>query len=79
MNSTADDEKDVDRIHSGEVLSDSIALWYNKRLAERRSLDILRGFTSVGPQRDDIDMRIDGVSMKSFGSQGQQRTGALSL
>ncbi|BEU86540.1 DNA replication/repair protein RecF [Selenomonas sp. TAMA-11512] len=73
------DEKDVDRIHRGEVLSDSIALWYNKRLAERRSLDILRGFTSVGPQRDDIDMRINGVSMKSFGSQGQQRTGALSL
>lgn len=73
------DEISIEQIERGEVLSDTIALWYNRRLEERRSLDIARGYTSVGPQRDDLDILCNGVSMKSYGSQGQQRTGALAL
>ncbi|MCH5151709.1 MAG: DNA replication/repair protein RecF [Clostridiales bacterium] len=35
--------------------------------------------TSVGCQRDDIMLKINGVDVRSFGSQGQLRTTALSL
>lgn len=35
--------------------------------------------TSVGVQKDDIKVDIDGVDIRKFGSQGQQRTSALSL
>lgn len=33
----------------------------------------------TGPHKDDFDARLDGVSIKSFGSQGQTRTAAISL
>ena len=35
--------------------------------------------TSVGPHRDDLLFSIGGVDIRKFGSQGQQRTSALSL
>ena len=41
--------------------------------------DIKAGFTSVGPHRDDIKLTLNNVDVKSFGSQGQQRTVALSI
>ncbi len=41
--------------------------------------DIRLGFTSIGPHRDDIKFFLNGVDAKIFGSQGQQRTIALSL
>lgn len=53
--------------------------WYNKRLEERHELDILRGVTSVGPHRDDLAMAVNGIDLRAYGSQGQQRTGALAL
>ena len=41
--------------------------------------DILLGFTTVGPHRDDIKIMCNFIDVRSFGSQGQQRTVALSL
>lgn len=41
--------------------------------------DIRRGFTTRGPHRDDIGIRLGETDVKVFGSQGQQRTAALSL
>lgn len=35
--------------------------------------------TSVGPHRDDISFSVNGTDIRKFGSQGQQRTAALSL
>ncbi len=35
--------------------------------------------TSVGPHRDDMIFLVDGIDIRKFGSQGQQRTAALSL
>ena len=32
-----------------------------------------------GPHKDDFDVLLDGISLKSFGSQGQTRTAAISL
>lgn len=37
------------------------------------------GFTTVGPHRDDIKLVVNGIDIRHFGSQGQQRTTALSL
>lgn len=41
--------------------------------------DIQKGNTEFGPHRDDLDIIINEVSARTFGSQGQQRTAALSL
>ena len=45
----------------------------------KRRRDIDTGTTSVGPHRDDIGFFVNGIDMRSYGSQGQQRTCALSL
>ena len=44
----------------------------------RRS-DIRAGFTTAGPHRDDVDITLNGVSARAFGSQGQQRSAVLAL
>ncbi len=41
--------------------------------------DIRLGFTSSGPHRDDLDIIINGTDAKTFASQGQTRTAALSI
>lgn len=41
--------------------------------------DVIRGFTTKGPHRDDFEVRVNGYNLKEYGSQGQQRTAALSL
>jgi DNA replication and repair protein RecF len=40
----------------------------------RREEEVARGMTLVGPHRDDLAFRVDGVDMRTFGSRGQQRT-----
>lgn len=49
------------------------------KIEEKRKEDILNGFTSIGPHRDDIDFIINKKSVKMFGSQGQKRSVALAL
>ena len=44
-----------------------------------RENDLIKGFTSVGPHRDDLSIKIDSLSARSYGSQGQQRSAALAL
>ena len=41
--------------------------------------DLRLGFTGIGPHRDDIKFLLNGEDARVFGSQGQQRTIALSL
>lgn len=50
-----------------------------QRLAELRIDDFRRGTTSVGPHRDDLLIEIEGRDCRLFGSQGQQRTAAISM
>ena len=50
-----------------------------KALQKNLEKDFKLGYTSVGVHRDDIDIYLNGVEVKSFGSQGQQRTAALSM
>ena len=44
-----------------------------------RESDARRMTTSVGPHRDDVAVLVDGHDVRAFGSQGQQRTAALSM
>lgn len=41
--------------------------------------DIRLGYTASGPHRDDIDIEINGDDAKTYASQGQTRTAALSV
>lgn len=58
---------------------DKFITYYRDELKEKRRKDIERGFTTIGPHRDDLEIYINDISAKKFGSQGQQRTAALSL
>ena len=57
------------------VSSDDLA----EKLKKSREQDIYRKATGCGPHRDDISFFIGEENLKLFGSQGQQRTAALSL
>ena len=52
---------------------------YLDNIIKSRSVDIKRGYTSIGVHRDDIIFYINHKPVERFGSQGQQRTSILSL
>lgn len=52
---------------------------FEKALKKNRDKDIKLKQTSVGPHRDDFSFVINGIDIRKYGSQGQQRTAALSL
>lgn len=48
-------------------------------LKKKRAEDMYSAKTSVGPHRDDLDFKINGISARNYGSQGQKRSVALAL
>lgn len=50
-----------------------------QEMQDRYERDIRLGYTSVGPHRDDLDIRIGDMDAKQFASQGQTRTIALAI
>ena len=44
-----------------------------------RQRDLILGWTSQGPHKDDLDMHLGGYPLKQVGSQGQQRTFVLAM
>ncbi|WP_314062968.1 DNA replication/repair protein RecF [uncultured Vagococcus sp.] len=48
-------------------------------LKKNQKRDIFKQSTAIGPHRDDLLFFIDGQNVQTYGSQGQQRTTALSL
>ncbi len=49
------------------------------RLFQARSTDLRIKSTSIGPHRDDLAIYANGMDLRPYGSQGQQRTAALSM
>ena len=49
------------------------------KLKASRKYDVEKGISMSGIHRDDLDIKLDGLSMKNYSSQGQQRSAALSL
>jgi DNA replication and repair protein RecF len=58
---------------------DAVAAAFADRLEKKRSAEVTRRTSLVGPHRDDIAFRLGGVALGPFGSQGQQRTAVLAL
>ena len=52
---------------------------YESKLRVNQERDIRLKQTTVGPHRDDFAFMVNDVDIRKFGSQGQQRTAALSL
>ena len=56
---------------------DPVAL--GAELADRRDSDLQQGRTSVGPHLDELQLTVDGRSLRRYGSQGEQRAGLLAF
>lgn len=52
---------------------------YTEKFVKVKQREIDRGVTLFGPHRDDLTFMVNGRDVQTFGSQGQQRTTALSL
>jgi DNA replication and repair protein RecF len=54
-------------------------IFFEDELLRAKEKDLKFAQTSVGPHRDDIKISIGNIDVRKFGSQGQQRSSALSL
>jgi DNA replication and repair protein RecF len=52
---------------------------FEERFHKTKKREIERGMTMFGPHRDDLQFIVNGRDVQTFGSQGQQRTTALSI
>ncbi|MBQ7942624.1 MAG: DNA replication/repair protein RecF [Lachnospiraceae bacterium] len=52
---------------------------YERELSQGQERDIRLKMTCTGPHRDDFSFMVGDIDIRKFGSQGQQRTAALSL
>ena len=78
--SITDGKENLDIIYDASVYAgENTKEAFLFKLKENLSTDILRGNTEAGPHRDDLKISINGLDIRKFGSQGQQRTAALSL
>ena len=50
-----------------------------EKLKFSRKEDMYSGVTSIGPHRDDLEFKINGISARNFASQGQKRSIALAV
>ena len=64
---------------SEDDLLEKISDKYIEKFADIRQQEIDRGTTLIGPHRDDLRFYINDKNVHQFGSQGQQRTTALSI
>ena len=65
-------------VQEGQTQRDISSLLLEKMM-QNRSEDLRSGSTGIGPHRDDLEISINGRSVRSFGSQGQQRSSVLAL
>lgn len=62
-------------VYEPSVTAESI----EQEIARNRERDLKFKLTTIGPHRDDLCVMVNGIDIRKFGSQGQQRTAALSL
>lgn len=67
--------ENLEVVYEPNVNSDEL----EKSLSRNRERDIRMKMSSSGPHRDDLCVMINGIDIRKYGSQGQQRTAALSL
>lgn len=65
-----------------ELDTSYVASWsgsFTTALADARPVDLRRGVTTIGPHRDEMELRLSGLSARTEASQGEQRSLALAL
>ena len=70
------EEKEIPQLHYVSQLQDREL---REAYVRTRQRDLILGWTSQGPHKDDLDMRLGEWPLKQVGSQGQQRTFVLAL
>lgn len=68
-------QSSIDEYKDKNEVKNKLLKYYIENISE----DINRGITMRGPHRDDLLININGMDARVYGSQGQQRTAALSL
>ena len=63
------------RLNTREPLREQIL----ERLSKSLKKELILGSTTVGPHRDDLEMKIEAHDIRQFGSQGQMRSALLAL
>lgn len=71
-------EYDASLSLNGEAVEE-IREVFLKELQKNRKREIFKGNTFLGPHRDDLIFKVNGQNVQTYGSQGQQRTTALSV
>ncbi|MHA6252971.1 DNA replication/repair protein RecF [Oceanobacillus sp. CAU 1775] len=64
---------------SEEDTEEQIVTAYQDKFSSIQDKEMERGTTLAGPHRDDLIFYVNGKNVQTYGSQGQQRTTALSL
>ncbi len=77
--SGADPEDGAERSDSPTDAAASIADLFRAALAARRSAELERGLTLVGPHRDDLVLSVRGLPVKGYASHGESWSVALAL
>lgn len=75
----ADPEEDDSPADAGVADAAAIEQLFRTALADRRSAELDRGITLVGPHRDDLILRIRDLPVKGYASHGESWSVALSL
>lgn len=72
-------KEDLEVYYDSKITKDFSKEEYKEYLYKNFENDLNKGFTSFGPHKDDLCLKINSIDIRTFGSQGQQRTTALSL
>ena len=52
---------------------------YESKINKNFKVELMQGVTLIGPHRDDFSFDLNGIDMKNFASQGQQRLAVIAL
>ncbi|MBF4562593.1 DNA replication/repair protein RecF [Microbacterium sp. VKM Ac-2870] len=64
---------------AGSLTAEEIGRQFREMLTARRSAELERGLTLVGPHRDDLLLRVRGLPVKGYASHGESWSVALAL
>jgi len=74
-----DAPRTMDRLPDSPLALDDLRDTFHKKLDSRRRREMAAGVTLYGPHRDDMAFLVNQRDLRTYGSRGQQRTGALAL
>ena len=70
-----DGKEQIELVYEPDAETDRFA----EELRKNREKDLKWKLSSRGPHRDDFQVKVNGIDIRHYGSQGQQRSAALSL